>query len=125
DGLVYLRGQEEGLALRRRRREHTAALLRRHQTALRALARFPFVRLAAISGACAHDNATDNDVDVFLVVRQRRAWSVYLALVLLSRWLGVRRSLCLNYLLDESALALVERDCFTASEIAGMRPLAG
>jgi hypothetical protein len=127
DGLVYPRGREAWPELRARRRGHTRALLDRHRRALRLLERFPFVRLVALSGACAHDNASDgdDDVDVFLVVRERRAWSVYLALVVLSRLLRVRRTLCLNYLVDESALALPERDVFTAAEIVGLRPRAG
>lgn len=124
-GLVYPRGRADWLLLRRRRRQQTRRLLRRHGRALRALARFPFVRLVALSGACAHDNAGDGDVDVFLVTRAGRAWCVYLGLVLLSRMLGVRRTLCINYVVDEDAVTLPERDLFTACELAGMRPLAG
>jgi hypothetical protein len=50
---------------------------------------------------------------------------VALALMLLSKALGVRRTLCLNYIVDEAQLALPERDLFTAAEIVGLRPLAG
>jgi len=125
DGFVHMRGQEACLVLNAIRREHTRRLMERHAGAMRAVAAFPFVRLAGVSGACAHENATDEDVDVFLVAREGRAWFTYLGLVLLSRWLGVRRTLCLNYVLDETALALRERDRFTASEMVSMRPRAG
>jgi hypothetical protein len=83
------------------------------------------VRLVAISGACAHDNAADDDLDLFLVTRRGRAWSVCLALMVLAKLAGVRRTLCINYVLDEGALALPERDLFTASELVGLRPVAG
>src|SRR6185503_1719711 len=63
--------------------------------------------------------------DVFLVTRRGRAWAVYLALIALSRLLRVRRTLCINYVVDETELALSERDLFTASELVGMQPLAG
>ena len=125
DSLVYPRGRDAWREQRARRRQHARSLVARHGRILRLLERFPFVRLAALSGACAHENATDDDVDVFLVVKAGRAWSVYLSLVLLSRLFGVRRTLCLNYILDESALALPERDVFTAAEIVGLRPRAG
>ncbi|HEX6738851.1 MAG TPA: hypothetical protein VF310_11285 [Vicinamibacteria bacterium] len=127
DGLVHPRGRDGWRELRARRRGHTRILVERHRRALAVLARCPFVRLAALSGACAHDNASDldDDVDVFLVARESRVWAVYLLLVVASRLLGVRRSLCLNYLIDERALALPERDVFTAAEIVGLRPLAG
>lgn len=125
DGLVHPAGREEWIEVREERRRHTRALLDRHRRVLTALAAFPFVRLVALSGGCAHDNATDDDVDVFLVVAPDRAWAVCLALTLLSKLLGVRRTLCLNYIVDEEAMALPERDVFTAAEIVGMQPLAG
>jgi len=122
---VYPRGREAWLDLRRERMRRTGELLDAHRPLLRAVAGFPFVRLLALSGGCAHDNATDSDVDVFLVVRRGRVWAVCLALMLLSKALGRRRTLCVNYLVDEDGLALPERDLFTAAEIVGLRPLAG
>jgi hypothetical protein len=122
---VYPRGRETWLDMRRERKLRTSDLLDAHRPLLRAVAGFPFVRLLALSGGCAHDNATDSDVDVFLVVRRGRAWAVCLALMLLSKALGRRRTLCVNYLVDEDGLALPERDLFTAAEIVGLRPLAG
>ena len=120
---VYLRGREGCLDLHRERRRRTAELLDAHRPLLRLLARFPFVRLVALSGACAHDNATDANVDLFLVVRRGRAWSVLLALLVLIAALGGRRTLCLNYVVDEDGVSLPERDLFTAAEIVGLRPL--
>ena len=125
DGLVVPRGEEAWLALRRERQGRTAELLGRHRWALRRLGGFPFVRLVALSGACAHENATDDDVDVFLVVKKDRAWAVCLALMIASKVLGLRRTLCLNYIVDEAGMSLPERDLFTASEIVGLKPLAG
>ncbi len=125
EGCVHPRGREEWIRLREQRRRHTHALLDRHRRVLRALAGFPWVRLAALSGGCAHENATDDDVDVFLVAKRGRAWSLSLALMALSKLLGLRRTLCLNYVVDEAALALPENDLFTAAEIVGMKPLAG
>jgi hypothetical protein len=125
DEHVYLRGREACLELHRERRRRTAALLDAHRSVLAVVARFPFVRLVALSGACAHDNATDTNVDLFLVVRRGRAWSVLLALLILAAALGRRRTLGLNYVVDEDGLSLPERDLFTAAEVVGLRPLAG
>jgi hypothetical protein len=125
DGWVHPRGRGDWLALREARRLRTRAILKRHAGWLRALARFPFVRLVAISGACAHDNAADDDLDLFLVTRRGRAWAVCLALMVLAKLAGVRRTLCVNYVVDEDALALPERDPFTAAELVGLRPVAG
>lgn len=123
--LVFPRGRGEWIEARGSRRHQTERLLWRHRRALALVARCPFVRLVGLSGGCAHENATDGDVDVFLVTRRGRAWAVYLALILASRLLRVRRTLCINYVVDETELALSERDVFTASELVGLRPLAG
>ena len=122
---VYPRGREAFLDLHRERRRRTEELLAAHRPLLRLVAGFPFVRLLALSGACAHDNAADSDVDVFLVTRRGRAWAVFLAVALLSKALGKRRTLCVNYVVDEDAMTLPERDLFTAAEVVGLRPLAG
>jgi glycosyltransferase involved in cell wall biosynthesis len=125
NGEVLLPGCRDWLARKAVRHAHTQELIHRHGFVLRALARFPYVRLLALSGACAHDNACDEDVDVFLIVRSGRAWGVFAWLLVLSKLLGLRRSLCLNYTIDEEALALPEQDLFTACEMVGLRPLAG
>jgi hypothetical protein len=125
DGQVFLPGRTEWLAVKAARHAHTQELLARHRWVLAALARFPYVRLMALSGACAHDNASDDDVDVFLIVREGRAWGVFACLLVLSKLLGLRRSLCLNYTIDDAALALPEHDLFTACEVVGLLPLAG
>src|SRR5262245_51628776 len=69
EGLVHLRGNEDWVALRHARRTRSQELVGRHRRLLAGLARFPFVRLLALSGACARENAGDDDVDVFLVVK--------------------------------------------------------
>jgi hypothetical protein len=125
DGLVYPRGREAWIGERQARGERARGLVEAHRRALSVIARFPFVRLLALSGGCAHGNATDDDVDVFLVVKRGRAWFVFGALMLLSKAAGLRRTLCLNYVLDEDALRLPEQDVFTAAEIVGLKPLQG
>jgi hypothetical protein len=125
EGLVHPRGREAWVELRRKRGARADALVLRHRRALDLLARCPFVRLVALSGGCAHGNATDEDVDVFLVVKRARAWCVFAAVMVMAKVFGLRRTLCVNYVVDEAAQSLPEHDLFTASEIVGLRPLAG
>lgn len=125
DGFVVPRGRRSWLALRRIRKEHSRRLVEGLADVLGIVRRFPHVRMAALSGACARGNATDDDVDLFIVARSGRVWTVALGLFLLAKWKGVRNVLCVNYLIDEDALALAERDLFTAAEIVGLRALTG
>jgi len=125
DGFVVPAGCEAWVDLRRQRSARSRRLVAAHARALRAIGSFPFVRMVALSGACAHENATDDDVDVFLITGRGRAWTVTLLLMIASKLAGLRRTLCLNYVLAEDGLALPERDAFTASELVALRPLAG
>jgi hypothetical protein len=122
---VYPSGRGAFVDLQRERRRRTAELLAERRSLLRAVTWLPFVRMVALSGACAHDNATIADVDVFLIARRGRAWTVLLAVMLLNRIAGRGRSLSVNDIVDEDGLGLRDRDLFTAAEIVGMRPLAG
>lgn len=124
-GRVHLRGGERWVEVGEGRRRRSQALVAAHRRVLGLMSGFPFVRHVALSGGCAHDNATDDDVDVFVIVRRGRAWGVTLALMAIAKLLGKRRTLCLNYVLADDALSLPEHDLFTAAEIVGLRPLAG
>lgn len=87
------------------------------------LSRFPFVRLVAVSGALAVDNAgRDADIDFFIMTEPDRLWLCRGLVIGLVRWASRRGvTLCPNYFLSERALAL-SPDLFAAHEIAQMVP---
>ena len=92
------------------------------------LARLPFVRMVALTGALAVRNASDNDddLDYVLVTTAGRVWLARAFAILLVR-LAKRRGVvvCPNYVLAESALAQEKRDLFMAHEVAQMVPIYG
>lgn len=91
------------------------------------LARIPFVRMVALTGALAMHNAREgDDLDYLIVTQNGRVWLARLIAVVLVRW--VKRSgfvICPNYVLAENALAQTRRDLFIAHEVAQMIPLFG
>jgi hypothetical protein len=91
------------------------------------IARLPFVRLVAVTGALAMNNASvGDDIDLFILVQPGRLWLCrlfVLAIVRLARRRGT--TLCPNFLLSTDHLRLSERNLFTAHEIAQMVPLTG
>lgn len=92
----------------------------------RLIAHFPFVRMVAVSGSLAMDNARDNDIDLLIVTATGRLWLVRgltVALVRLARLTGVR--LCPNFLLTVNALDVPTQDLYNAHELAQMVPLYG
>jgi hypothetical protein len=88
------------------------------------IARLPFVRLVAVTGALAMNNARPgDDIDLFILA-QGRLWLCRL-LVLGVVKLAARRghTLCPNFLLSTARLRLSERNLFTAHEVVQMVPL--
>jgi glycosyltransferase involved in cell wall biosynthesis len=93
---------------------------------LETLAAFPFVRMLAFSGATAHRNMTDEeDVDLFVIVEKGKLWFTFTAAIVWARLRGVRKNLCMNYLITDSTLPLTQTDAFTAQQLASIKPLYG
>jgi hypothetical protein len=121
----YLKGQETTLEARREASRRTRELVAREAFAIDVVRRAPFVRMVAFSGATAHENTRDEDIDMFVVTARERTWAAALFLLGAMKLLGRRRTICLNYFLSEDHLALKEHDPFTASQIVSLKPLTG
>ncbi len=115
---------ESWLARRRRREQKFEALRTQYGHHVHWLARLPYVRMIGLSGGGMF--GTDvRDLDLFIITRPRRVTLVYWMIVLLTRALGVRSVLCVNYFIDETALTLPEQDYYTAHQVIHLRPVVG
>lgn len=128
DGYFVWEGREAIVALRQQRERAAAYLMPRALLWGRRLARLPFVRMVAITGALSMRNCSDqdDDLDYFVVSAVNRVWLTRLlcvALVRVGRLRGV--TICPNYVLAENALIQERQDLFTAHEITQMLPLHG
>src|SRR5579862_5575651 len=93
---------------------------------LHTLASMPFIRMIAFSGATAHRNMTStDDVDLFIIVEDGKLWAVFLLAMLWAKMKGLRKRLCMNYLISDAALPLAETDAFTAQQAASLKPIFG
>ena len=125
EGLFFLRGRSQLVALRRSRAARSQLLLQRSRRLIDRVARLPFVRGVAITGSLAVENVDRaGDVDLMLLTAPDRLWTVHLPVRLLERW-PRRYRLCANYYLTTRSLELPERNLFVAREILQMRPLTG
>ncbi len=93
DGLFFPRGRAD-LALTRARREaFSRQMLERDRRILSFVSAMPFVRMVALSGSLAHLNAEGvADLDLFVITRARRVWSVTLTILIVARLLGWRQA---------------------------------
>jgi len=126
EGFFFPEGRHDLVEERRRREARSRAFLRRHRQVLTLVCAIPYVRMVALSGSIAHLNLEgDGDLDLFIVTRGRRVWSVTVAVVLLAKLMRRRRSVCANFVVADSRLALEQQDLFTASQIVHLKPLVG
>ncbi|MEP7291204.1 MAG: hypothetical protein ABI835_05445 [Chloroflexota bacterium] len=125
---IICAGRYEIIALRDKREQASMVLWSSALVYGQWLARLPFVRLVALTGALAVRNAADNDddLDYVLVTRSGRVWLARAFAIVLVRLAKTRGMVvCPNYVLAETALEQTPRDLFMAHEIAQMVPIYG
>jgi len=126
DGSFFPRGRRDLIELRRQREAISKSMLRDLRRPLSVVTHMPFVRMVAVSGSLAHLNADgEADLDLFVITRGGRVWSVMTTVLVLSRVFGWRRRLCVNYIISERQLAVEPCDLFSANQIVHLRPLSG
>jgi hypothetical protein len=126
DGFFFPAGRADLVAERRAREDRSRAFVARHARALRLICALPFTRMVALSGSVAHLNLEDGgDLDLFIVTRGRRVWTVSVAMIVLTRLLGVRQVMCANFVMADTHLAIEQHDLFTANQILHLKPLFG
>ena len=126
DGFITLPQRECLVEIRAARHAAAQRQMPRARFYARLIAHFPYVRMIALTGSLAMENAADHDIDLLIVTRPGRLWLVRgfaVALVRLARLRGDR--LCPNFLLAETALAIPEQNLYQAHEIVQMIPLYG
>ena len=126
EGFLFPRGRRALLSERRLREARSCAFLSRHRRLLRLVCALPYVRMVALSGSIAHLNLEgDGDLDLFIVTRGRRVWSVTVAVVILAKLMRQRRTVCANFVVADSQLTLEQQDLFTANQVIHLKPLVG
>lgn len=121
DKLLFCQGYEE---THRKKQEWSRGLFRKHRKILWLLVRMPWVKFMALTGANAFESCCEqDDIDLFLITQADRLWLCYLLIVVITKLLGKRPLLCLNYAVDENHLYVPEENYYTAVQIIQMLPL--
>jgi hypothetical protein len=128
DPYWFLAGREHLVGLRRQRETYSRALWRQAERYGRLMAALPFVRMVAVTGSLAMNNASgpDDDIDFLIVAAEHRVWLARGLAILIVHLAGRRGlELCPNYVVAEHHLALGEPSLFTAHEMAQLVPICG
>lgn len=93
------------------------------------LFQFPYVRGVGISGSLSKNVAGENaDIDFFVITKRNRLWIARTAMHLFKKLTfitGRQHWFCMNYYIDEDALAIPEENIFTAVEVITLLPICG
>lgn len=126
-GFVTLNGRQSIAAVRETRSRSSAQLWPVARRWAGLVGGLPFVRMVAVTGALAVDNAPPgDDIDYLIVTTPGRVWlsrALAVVMVRVARLFGV--GLCPNYVLAQTALSQQRRNLFIAHDLAQMVPLAG
>jgi glycosyltransferase involved in cell wall biosynthesis len=123
---LHLEPDPDLLKTRANRERISDAATRDVRPHLETLASIPFLRMIAFSGATAHRNmASPDDVDLFIIIEDGKLWAVFLCAMIWAKLKGLRKRLCMNYLLSDAALPLPDTDVFTAQQVASLKPVFG
>jgi hypothetical protein len=126
-GYVTLPGRASIVETRLYREAVSARMWRKGKRYGRAIASLPFVRLVAVTGTLAVNNAEpEQDIDYLIVSAPRRVWLTRLS-ILVFVYLGrlEKLTICPNYVLGSDSLSQFEPSFFAAHELAQMIPIFG
>jgi hypothetical protein len=90
------------------------------------IAAFPFVESVCISGSLSKNYFDEkSDVDFFIITKPGRLWLCRTFLILKYKLLPKRlkKYWCTNYFISSDDLALPDRNAFTATELAFLKPM--
>jgi cytidyltransferase-like protein len=132
-----LPGRQKIISLRHKRARFSQLKFKLARRTAKLLALIPTIRMVAVTGALAMNNADpSDDIDLIIIASSNRLWLTRLFCVFLLELFRLRRrpggkvnnfknKICLNLFLDESALALPQsrRNLYTAHEICQTKPL--
>ncbi len=125
NGFYFLAGRDELANIRPKSQARAARLRMRARALARCLQHFPFVRGIVLTGSVAACNADERaDVDLLIIVAERRLALAFLLLGSLSR-LTARHFFCPNYYLSESHLGIDRRSLYVARELVQCEAMAG
>jgi hypothetical protein len=135
NGFFFLKGREKIVNLRRKRQKWSQEKIKKAQNVSHWLKLIPTIKMVALTGALAMENAEkEDDIDFLIITAKKRLWLTRLLTVFLVELVAKRRhpydqvvkdKICLNMFLDEEHLTVPsrERDLFTAHEISQLKPL--
>ena len=129
-GEFYSLKNDYGIIIRRNKGNNmAAAMIKKAQKVGEWLIKFPYVRGVGISGSLSKNFADENsDIDLFIITAPNRIWiarTIMHCFKKLTFLVNKQHYYCMNYYVDEAQMEIVEKNIYTAIEVATIIPLQG
>lgn len=107
--------------------EKAISMLKKAEKAAAIISAFPFVRGVAVSGSLSKYFADEqSDIDFFIITQANRLWIARTLLHIFKKLTFIVRRqgyFCMNYFIDEKDPVIMEKNIYTAMEVATVLPL--
>ncbi|MEK7659053.1 MAG: hypothetical protein AAB338_00115 [Patescibacteria group bacterium] len=124
NGFYFLKNRKKLVEVRKERNEIAEKKWRKTLKTVKWFRMIPYLRLVFASGSLALKNTVkESDLDVLIVVKHGRIWTVRFLVILLLSLLGVRRTrhervapdkICLNHFITDKSLYIPRKSIYTA-----------
>jgi len=129
-GEFYSLHNNFSLAIKRQKgHEQANHMLKKAEKVAILISAFPFIKGVAISGSLSKFFADDRtDVDFFIITTPNRLWIARTFLHMFKKityLFNLQDLFCMNYFIDESEPVILEKNIYTATEVATILPMRG
>jgi hypothetical protein len=125
-GYYYIQNGHSPVEARLERLQRSDKYMRIAQFMSHLIYQHPFVRAVMVSGSLSKSSiARKDDIDFFIIAEPGRVWICRAFLMLFKKifLLNSKKYFCINYFIASDALAIHERNLFTATELSFLKPL--
>jgi len=131
NGFYFLKGREKIIQTRIERQKISDEMWKKARKIIKWLQFLPYVRMVAMSGSLAMDNAKkESDVDLLIAVKNKRIWTARFLITLFLQIIGQRRHgkkiqnrFCLNHYITDKSLKINLFSLYTAHLYAHLVPI--
>ncbi len=125
EGYYYIKPFEENIAKRILRENLSKKMWKAASFVTHIIKRFPFVKGVMITGSLSKNSSDEtSDLDFMVITADGRLWIARTLLMLFKKifLFNSYKYFCVNYFITESHLEIEEKNIFTATEIATIKP---
>lgn len=106
------------------KRRWSQSIFKKNKKYISLISFLPWIKFIGLTGANAFESCKKtDDVDMFIVTQKNRLWLTYIFIVILSKLLGKRNILCVNYLVDTENLKINQKSYYNAVQLIQMKSI--